>query len=244
MSRLLHAEWLKIATTRTILWYLLGLTVIVGIAVAGQIVSAPRDVLESERGLLDTLEVSGVATFFALLFGVIGIAGEYRHGTITPAFLAAPVRQRVLTAKVIVYLGAGLLLGVFALLVTLAMALPWLATKSVEVDLADRDVFLFVVGALATAALWGGLGVSFGSLVPNQVGAIVITLVWLLIVENIVSGLLPEVAPFTPGGASRGLMRTEGDDVLTMWAAAAVTAAYITGLAGLGATLVMRRDVT
>lgn len=200
--------------------------------------------LASEEGFIDTLEVSASATFLALLFGVIGVAGEYRHGTITPTFLATPVRHRVLTAKLIAYAGAGLLLGVFAVVVTFAMALPWLAAKNVDYDLGDRDVLLFLVGMLAAAALWGALGVAFGSVVPNQVGAMVVTFIWLLIVENIVAGLLPDVARFTPGKAAEGLMRVDASEPLAMWAAAAVTLAYITALAAIGATLVMRRDVT
>jgi ABC-2 type transport system permease protein len=201
-------------------------------------------VLASEEGFIDTLEVSASATFFALLFGVIGVAGEYRHGTITPTFLATPIRHRVLTAKLIAYAGAGLLLGVFAVFLTFAMAIPWLAAKNVDYDLADRDVLLFLVGMLATAALWGALGVAFGSVVPNQVGAMVVTFIWLLIIENIVAGLLPGVARFTPGKAAEGLMRVDAGELLTMWAAAAVTLAYITALAAIGAALVMRRDVT
>ena len=231
-------------TTRTIAWYLGGLVLIIGIAVAGQVVNAPRDVLESEQGFMDLVQVSTLATFFALLYGLIGITGEYRHGTITPTFLATPVRHRVLTAKLFAYAGAGLLLGAFAVLVTLAMGLPWLAAKDIDVTFSDREVTLALVGTLATSALWGALGVAFGSVVPNQVGAIVITLLWLLIVDNLLAGLVPDVAPFTPGGAARGLLRIDADDLLTMWAAAAVTLTYVIGLAGIGAAFVMRRDVT
>jgi ABC-2 type transport system permease protein len=150
----------------------------------------------------------------------------------------------VLTAKLIAYAGAGLLLAVFAVIVTLAMALPWLAARSVDVHFDNRKVVLALVGALAAGALWGALGVAFASAVPNQVGAIVIALIWLLIIDNLLSALSPAVAPFTPGGAVRGLMRIDGDDLLTMWAAAAVTIAYITALAGIGAAFVIRRDVT
>jgi hypothetical protein len=244
MTRLLHSEWLKIRTTRTIVWYLLSLVVLVGIAVAGQVANAPDFVLESEEGFIDTLEASTAATFFTLLFGIIGITGEYRHETITHTFLATPVRERVVVAKVLMYAAAGLLLGLFAVLLTFAMALPWLAAKNADPTLLERDVGLFLVGVLATATLWGALGSAFGSVVPTQVGAIVIALIWLLIVENLVAGLLPEVAPYTPGGAARGLMRVDGEDVLPMWSAAAVTAGYVIALAGLGARLVIRRDVT
>ena len=245
MTGLLGSEWLKIRTTRTVVWYLLGLVIIVGISVAGQIANAPDSVLESEVGFIDTLEASGWATLFALLFGIIGLTGEYRHETITQTFLATPVRDRVVAAKVVVYAAAGLLLGVFALAVTLAMALPWLTAKQVDPTLLDRDVGLFLLGLLATAALWGALGLAFASVVPNQVGAIVSALIWLLIIETIVSGLLPDVAPYTPGGAARGLMRvSEGDDLLPMWAAAAVSVGYVVALAVIGARLVVRRDVT
>jgi ABC-2 type transport system permease protein len=244
MTRLLHSEWLKIRTTRTIVWYLLSLVVIVGIAVAGQVANAPDLVLESEEGFIDTLEASTAATFFTLLFGIIGMTGEYRHETITHTFLATPVRERVVVAKVLMYAAAGLLLGLFAVLLTFAMALPWLAAKNADPTLLERDVGLFLVGVLATATLWGALGSAFGSVAPTQVGAIVIALIWLLIVENLVAGLLPEVAPYTPGGAARGLMRIDGEDVLPMWSAAVVTAGYVIALAGLGARLVIRRDVT
>jgi ABC-2 type transport system permease protein len=244
LTGLLASEWLKIRTTRTALWYLLGLVVIVGIAVAGQVANAPDFILESEEGFIDTLEASSAATFFTLLFGIIGMTGEYRHETVTHTFLATPVRERVVVAKVLTYAGAGLALGVFAVLITFAMALPWLAAKDADPTLLDRDVGLFLVGVLATAALWGALGIAFGSVFPNQVGAIVIVLVWLLIVENILFGLLPEVAPYTPGGAARGLMQIDGEDVLSMWSAAAVTIGYVIALAGIGARLVIQRDVT
>jgi cytochrome b len=124
------------------------------------------------------------------------------------------------------------------------MALPWLAAKDADPTLLDREVGLFLVGALAAAALWGALGSAFGSVMPNQVGAIVVALLWLLIVEHILTGLLPEIAPYTPGGAARGLMRIDGEDVLPMWSAAAVTLGYVVAFAGIGARLVIRRDVT
>jgi ABC-2 type transport system permease protein len=243
VSALLLSEWLKIRTTRTLVWYLLGLVVIVGISVAGQVANAPMNVLASDEGFVDVLEASGWATFLALLFGIIGLAGEYRHETITHTFLATPVRERVVGAKVLAYGAAGLFLGVVAVVVTIAMAVPWLATKGVDPTFTDREVGLFLVGVLAAAALWGALGAAFAAVVPNQVGAIVIALVWLLIVEALLAGLFGEIARYSPGGASRGLMRTD-EDVLPMWSAAAVTLGYVVALGAVGARFVIRRDVT
>jgi ABC-2 type transport system permease protein len=244
VTGLLHSELLKIRTTRTIVWYLLGLVVIVGISVAGQVANAPDEVLEGAQGFIDIVHAAAWASFLALLFGIIGLGGEYRHETITQTFLATPIRDRVVATKVVVYAGAGFLLGVFAVAVTVAMGLPWLGARQVDTTLLDREVGLVVLGVLAAAALWGALGSAFASVVPNQVGAIVLALVWLLIVEPLLGSLVEEIAPYSPGGAARGLMRMEGDDVLSMWAAAAVTLGYVLALAAVGARFVIRRDVT
>ena len=51
---------------------------------------------------------------FMILFvalGAVGAAGEFRHGTAIPTFLATPVRRRVVTAKLATYLTLGLLVA-------------------------------------------------------------------------------------------------------------------------------------
>jgi ABC-2 type transport system permease protein len=244
MTGLLRSEWLKIRTTRTLIWYLLGITVVVGISVAGQVASAPDIVLADVEGFVDVLEAATWASIFALLFGVIGITGEYRHETITQTFLAAPVRERVVGAKMLTYAGGGLVLGAVALLITVAMAVPWLAAKGVDAPLGERSVALFIVGLLGTAALWGALGVAFATVVPNQVAAIISAFVWLLILETVLAGLAPDVARYSPRSAGGALMRVEGDEALSMWGGAAVTLGYIAAFAALGSQLVIRRDVT
>jgi ABC-2 type transport system permease protein len=244
MTRLLQSEWLKIMTTRTLVWYLLAIIVVVGISVAGHVANAPDSVLGDDEGFVDVLEAATWASIFALLFGLIGITGEYRHETITQSFLAAPVRERVIGAKLLTYAGAGLLLGALALGIAGAMALPWLAAEGVDAQLGERSVVLFVVGLLATTALWGALGVAFATVVPNQVAAVVSAFVWLLILETVLAGLAPDVARYSPRSAGGALMRVEGEGSLSMWGGAAVTLGYIAALAALGSRLVVRRDVT
>jgi ABC-2 type transport system permease protein len=244
VSALLRSEWLKIRTTRTLVWYLLGIVVVVGVSIAGQVASAPDSVLADVEGFVDVLEAATWASIFALLFGLIGVTGEYRHETITQTFLAGPVRERVVGAKLLTYAGAGLLLGVLALLIAVAMALPWLAAEDVDPPLGERSVALFVVGLLGTTALWGALGVAFATVVPNQVAAIVSAFVWLLILETLLAGLAPDAARYSPRSAAGALMRVEGEGALSMWGGAAVTLVYIAALAALGSALVIRRDVT
>ena len=74
----------------------------------------------------------------ALLLGILGVAGEFRHQTITATLLAAPRRGRLLTAKVIVHAGLGALLAVVAAAVNLAVAIPWLSSRGVALVRACR----------------------------------------------------------------------------------------------------------
>ena len=42
---------------------------------------------------------AGFATIFALLFGIVVVTAEFRHGTITPTFLVTAARTRVILSK-------------------------------------------------------------------------------------------------------------------------------------------------
>ena len=48
---------------------------------------------------------------FISLLGVMGMAGEWRHRTITSTILAAPDRVRLLAAKLLAYATAGVVLS-------------------------------------------------------------------------------------------------------------------------------------
>ena len=90
MSRALAAELFKLRTTRTSWGVTLGSLALVLIistiaALAGDF--APDD---SER---DLLEIAGLVQIFALVLGILIVATEFRHGTITPSLLAVPDRS-------------------------------------------------------------------------------------------------------------------------------------------------------
>jgi ABC-2 type transport system permease protein len=87
--------------------------------------SATTDENEA-RSLLSNI---GIAGLFMLILGVVGAAGEYRHGTITSTFLVAPDRCRVVVGKAIAYGLAGLFAGAVTAVLTLAISLPWLSAK-------------------------------------------------------------------------------------------------------------------
>ena len=101
MIALARSEVLKIRTTRGWWAYLIVIVLLTGIAVAGDTgtaVDADRSQLEFQLGLV---EAAGFAALLALILGITIVTTEFRHGTVTPTFLAAPRREQVLGSKTI-----------------------------------------------------------------------------------------------------------------------------------------------
>src|SRR6266545_7524569 len=139
MTRLVRAELAKLRTVR--LFY--------GVAAA---VGAPATMLAGA----------------ALLLGILGMAGEFRHHTITQTFLTTPDRGRVVAAKLAAYSLTGIAVAVLTLTVTMAVALPWLSAKGLAVSVLDGELGRALAGTLLAAGLCGLLGVGVGALVRNQ----------------------------------------------------------------------------
>ena len=55
--------------------------------------------------------------------------------------------------------------------------------------------------------LYGLMGVGVGALIRNQVTAVILTLAWMLTVENLLLSLAPHVGHWLPGGATAALTR-------------------------------------
>lgn len=247
MTALISAELRKLATVR-VGWILLGsmvgvviLSVVLTIATAGQ--QGTFD-LDTTEGVRNVFSGAWSGSIFVLVLGILAVTGEFRHGTITPAFLITPVRSRVVIVKLIAYFALGLAFGAVAVLFTLAVGVPWLAAKDVTYSIAD--VVAVAAGSLLATALYGVLGIGVGALIRNQAAAITVAVVWSFLADGLLIGLLPEVGKWIPGGAATALAggsSTEGD-LLAPWAGGLLLAAYGLGLAALGARFVLRRDIT
>jgi hypothetical protein len=128
----------------------------------------------------------------------------------------------------------------------LAVGLPWLAAKGIEVSLADPAVAARAAGLAVAVALYAVLGTGLAALLRNQVAAVVVGLLWWSQgVERVLTGILhqPGLERWLPRGAASALT-VPGDGTLPMWAGALVFAAYGLVLALLGGRLVVRRDLT
>lgn len=250
MRDLVAAEVLKLRTTLMVYSLLATTVAFTVLSVVASILTAGRAEgtfsLDTPEGVRNVLGSGWPSTTVVLVLGILAMAGEFRHGTITPTLLAAPRRGMVVAAKMLTFAVVGLVFSVVSSAVTLAVALPWLSAKDVDVSLFDGEVVLVVTGLLLGTALYGVLGVSVGSLLRNPALAVAVALLWSFVLEGLLVGLLPEVGRWLPGGAGQGLARssTTAGDLLPMWGAGLLLAGYGVLFALVGSRFVVRRDIT
>ena len=249
MTRLVHSELLKLRTTRTarVLLTLAAAGTAALVAIVLLLAGRPgQPALGPDALRLLVLVPAQPLTLAALVLGVLGMAGELRHGTATSTFLVTPKRGRVVAAKLAAAAVTGLAMAAASSAAVLAVGLPWLRAKGIEVAVADPGVAARVAGLAAAVALYAVLGTGLGALLRNQVAAVVVGLLWWSQgVERVLTGILhqPGLERWLPLGAASALT-APGDGTLPMWAGALVFAAYGLGLALLGGRLVARRDLT
>ena len=63
--------------------------------------------LDTAGGVRHVFSAGRDFLFLFIALGAVGAAGEFRHGTAVPTFLATPARWRVLVAKLAAHLGLG-----------------------------------------------------------------------------------------------------------------------------------------
>lgn len=245
MIDLVRTELLKLATTRMVYWFLGALLAIVALAnIIGALVTPAVDLVgeENQVAFFGAAE-SGI--FFVVLLGVMVLAGEFRHGTITQTLLITPNRWKVLGAKLLAGAILGLTFGVLAEGFSLLTAVPLLTLRGVDLELGDEAMGL-VAGTLLATTLSAMFGVALAALIRNQVFAIILVFAVFLIVEPLVGGLIdlkwPEIPKYFPTAATSAVI-DPGPDVLSRAGGVAVLLAYIGVLAGAGGRFVLSRDV-
>jgi ABC-2 type transport system permease protein len=191
MRALLHAELLKLRTTRTFA-ALTAIAVVTSALLAGLIALLSDHTKES---VLVDVFASDTSSLFILLLAIIGITGEWRHRTIASSLLAAPDRLRFLLAKTLAFAVAGLVLS---LLISTGVAiLGYTVLELRDQPVPELGDVLALIGSNAiVATLLGAFGVAFGTVVRNQVVGIVAVLVVGFVVEPALMAVFPEVARY------------------------------------------------
>lgn len=249
MSRQIRSEWLKATSTR--MWWILivagvllvGLNVVSLVLLSGQPGIPSLDDPVAMRQLWASL---GSASAIALILGIVSITGEFRHQTITDSFLTEPRRLRFLLAKGTVQAFLGVLLAVVSASIGLALVMALIPFHE-HAPIDFWQVGQVVAGAALCYGLYSLLGLAIGSLITNQIVAILVTLLWVVLVEALVVGLLPQVGKWLPGGAAASILQgttLEGENLLPAWMGALVLLGYAIVLGAIAARTTLRRDIT
>lgn len=250
MSDLLRSEWIKLVTVRVhrvlvivAVAFAVVLTVLVTSLVSANDVFRPTELVDFVAGstLVPIVLFASVA--------ILGFTGEHGSGTLRLTYTATPRRSRVLGAKVVV---SGVAVGVAT---ALLVAVVWsvgaaiVAARGGDVGLSLDDgtvVGLWSVVGLAVAFSWFGLGV--GLVVRNSPAAVTLFLLWPLVLENLLAGILfllgrdglvrwlPYQAALSSTGVDPG-----GDQLGRPWGLLWFTAVAL-ALIAVGGVLERRRD--
>ena len=214
---LMQSEWRKLIYARAHWGLLIAATFISVLSVA-----VTPFILESQGELfgfgldqtdaVDATYANGISGYiFAIILGIMLMAGEFRHGTAVATFLTAPKRGSVLTAK----LGMAAIGGILLMWISTGLSLlAGVVVLSTVEDAASPSENLFLNTMLAATvggAVLGVIGVALGTLIRNQMLAIVGALVYLFVVDPLLLALWPEIGKYLPSGLITAMLSINVD---------------------------------
>ncbi len=162
-------------------------------------------------------------------------------------FLATPRRARVIAAKLITYLAAGIGYALVCVAAEVAIALPWLAGQGIPVPLTGHGNPAVLGAVLVSAGLFGMTGAGLGALLGSEIAAIAGLLLYLYVAEPVVSHIAAfrSWTVYLPGVAADGLTQAvqTGVRLLPAWPGGLVFAAWAATIALVGTVVTVRRDI-
>jgi ABC-2 type transport system permease protein len=208
---LVHAELIKLRSTRMTLGLLLATLGLVVLTIAVNVPDVDDKFAAlslADGGLLaGTVGIGfGVPMVLMALLGVLAVTQEFRYGTVTSTYLGEPRRTRVLVAKWLTLVLASVVLTTATLAVSVTLGIALIRSRNGDVTVAAQFWQMVAAGFVVMAA-YGAIGVAVGALVRNQIAAVVGVLVWMLAVEQIVIPVFPAVGRWMPWGAANALLQ-------------------------------------
>lgn len=188
----------------------------------------------------------------AMVLGIVGMTGEYRYQTITPTFLVQPRRSVNVAAKMLAHVVMGVVYGGAGLVTAVGIGALIRGLQGHDLGLTAEGVPRTMVLSVLAVALWTLVGLGIGTLITNQVAAIIVGVVVAYVVEPLlIVGLTlaeaDEVAQFLPSAASSAIIGSTsfGDAAqLEWWQGALVMVGYTAVFALAGLVTSVRRDIT
>jgi len=242
----IRSEFRKLSTVRSP-WLLLAAGPLLVVAGVTGLVQSGGDVHDPATQARALAHVA-LAALFTLIFGILAVAGEYRHGTVTDTFLSTPARGRVVAAKLAVYGAIGAVAGLVSAAVAVAVTAAWWAARGGSFQLSAAGSLRTLAGGIVVNIAFAAIGVGVGALLHNLALAIAAALAWIALVEGVAGQLAGAgLARWLPLRASEALGRVTmigPARPLPQWGGGLVLAGYAVAFAAAAMVTTLRRDVT
>lgn len=192
MINVLRSELFKLRTVRLNIWLpfgaVIGLVVITGLV--GLLTGDP----EGFDGEDLMAVIGGFSVLVSMMIGVgtsLGVTSEFTHNTIRPTLAATPNRTMVFVAKAIVSVVFGVVVATVAVTLSYVVGSVLLNGRDADVALSGDDGSLATFfGVIVLGSLLALFGYGLGLLLRNGPAAVSIIILWPLLIENIVAGVL------------------------------------------------------
>lgn len=210
MIPLVRGELARIRSTALLRWTMI-IAVLAGGGVTGLLAvidpqrsTPPLPGIDTPEGVAVVLGMQSMLVFVPALVGTVAVTSEYRHRTMATTLLAAPRRSRVLTAKLLVYAGLGLMYGVVTSVAAGAALLGAAAIRGSALGASTG----YLLRLLVAATVYTVIGAAIGALARHQLLAVGIVLGYFYLLEPLLM-IIPGVNaayPYLPGGATAAIM--------------------------------------
>jgi ABC-type transport system involved in multi-copper enzyme maturation permease subunit len=198
----------------------------------------------------------GYFTFglMSLFLGLISLtvfasqsSNEYSYGTLRNLLVRQPSRMKLLGGKLLAMAAFAFLLVTFVAIVNIGLSYAesghghvdtalWSSTKAIH-------AFLTLYGNTLLATIGYGLvGMSLGIILKSPMSAISISLLWFMVLENILGAVLPSSTKWLPGNALSSIS-AGGAKIFSYQRGLLTSAVYLLLFGGLATALFKRRDV-
>jgi ABC-2 type transport system permease protein len=248
------SEWTKLRSVRSTYWtFLVAVLLGVGLAALGSAISADHyrtdpqlrfDWNPATRSLF-SLELAQLA--FAVL-GVITVTSEYSTGMIRTSLTAVPRRVRMMSAKLLVFGAAALIMGEGIAFAAFSLGQALIHGKAPSASLSQHDIVRVVVGAGLYLLVIGLLGAGFGVIVRHAAAGIAIVVAMLFIIPGLVEAALPSswsqpINEYWPTNAGqRVIFLQKGAHQLSAWVGFGEFALFTVLVIAVSFWLLQRRD--
>lgn len=234
----LHAEWLKIRTLRSLYGALIALF---AVTTAFSAIAATDGSDDPEFDPLFTALLGMMpGQIAAVAFGALAVSSEFTGGGLRLALAAVPQRGRWFTAKLTAIAVPVFLVGLVTGGASLAAARAGMGAAADGLTAGEQ--LRGVLGCGVYLALMALFAAGLAALLRSGIGALSILIPFLLVVSFVIGDAAGGLTDFLPDRAGQVVLRSTWNGTLGPWTGLAVTALWTAGAVAAGAWSVRRRD--